>query len=306
MQIGTPTIRRSASCICCSDKAVVWLKSLKENEDCDKDNWNSVMKAFLLHYEPRITSKTTCTNLADMAQWLGQVANRHYLRLFATFNNLQENYPAKREAIKLAPALADAATAAEQIKITRRFWGCLLIHETPAILSWTKRSAQDWSHEGQQAHYHHLKELCNGVGGHKPKLHSHAPHQRTLKRMPLPLATKKANWRWSAIASAIHRSDLTSKGHTATMAATAMVTATVSAAGTTKRRATCRESSTNAAATTRPWSAPTVSHARRKENQFKLVLGSVGPPQLSLSWKTRYQKFENFLINRWVPENDNC
>ena len=95
------------------DEAIVWWKSLKGNEDCVKTDWESVKKAFLLNYEPRITARTTCTNLANMAQRAGKVANRHHLRLFATFDKLQSTFPKERKAVRFAPANAATARAAE-------------------------------------------------------------------------------------------------------------------------------------------------------------------------------------------------
>ena len=58
------------------DEAIVWWKSLKGNEDWIRTYWESVKKAFLLKYEHRIKARTTCTNLADMVQRAGEVANR--------------------------------------------------------------------------------------------------------------------------------------------------------------------------------------------------------------------------------------
>ena len=84
---------------------------------CVKTDWEFVKKAFLLNYEPRITARTTCTNLADMAQQPGEVANRYHLRLFATFNKLQSTFPAERKAVRIAPANATAADTARQVKI---------------------------------------------------------------------------------------------------------------------------------------------------------------------------------------------
>ena len=89
------------------DEAIIWWKSLKGNKECDKKNWDPVKLAFLLNYEPRITARTTCTNLALMAQRPGEVANRYHLRLFATFNKLQSTFPAKRKAVRFT--LANAA-----------------------------------------------------------------------------------------------------------------------------------------------------------------------------------------------------
>ena len=83
----------------------------------------TVKKAFLLNYEPRITARTTCTNLANMAQRAGKVANRHHLRLFATFDKLQSTFPMERKAVRFAPANAatadhaDPADPPEQLKI---------------------------------------------------------------------------------------------------------------------------------------------------------------------------------------------
>ena len=52
-----------------------------------------------------------------MAQRSGEVANRCYLRLFATFDKLQESFPAERKAIRFAPAKAATPTAAKLLKI---------------------------------------------------------------------------------------------------------------------------------------------------------------------------------------------
>ena len=86
---------------------------MKASKDCVKTDWESVKKAFLLNYEPRITARTTCTNLANMAQRAGKVANRHHLRLFATFDKLQSTFPKERKAVRFAPANAATARAAE-------------------------------------------------------------------------------------------------------------------------------------------------------------------------------------------------
>ena len=99
------------------EEAIVWWKSTKKSEDCVITDWESVKKAFLLNYEPKITARTTCTNLADLAQRPNEVANRYYLRLFATFDKLQSTYPDNRKTVRFAPVNAAAADAAEQIKI---------------------------------------------------------------------------------------------------------------------------------------------------------------------------------------------
>ena len=99
------------------EEAIVWWKSTKKSEDCTITDWESVKKAFLLNYEPKITARTTCTNLADLAQRPNEVANRYYLRLFATFDKLQSTYPDNRKTVRFTPANAAAADAAEQLKI---------------------------------------------------------------------------------------------------------------------------------------------------------------------------------------------
>ena len=101
------------------DEALVWWKSLKRAEGVDKTVWDQVKAAFLLQYEPRITARTTCTNLADLNQRPNEVSNRYYLRLFATFDKLQESYPEDRHDVRFVPANAAAATADEQKKIKR-------------------------------------------------------------------------------------------------------------------------------------------------------------------------------------------
>ena len=49
------------------EEALVWWKSTKKNEECNIAEWVSVKKAFLLSYQPRITARTTCANLADLS-----------------------------------------------------------------------------------------------------------------------------------------------------------------------------------------------------------------------------------------------
>ena len=97
------------------DEAIAWLKSLEGNEDCNNKTWEPVKAAILLNYGPRITARTTCTNLADMPQRPGQVANRYHRRLFATFNKLKGTLPAERKAVRFILANATAAGAALQI-----------------------------------------------------------------------------------------------------------------------------------------------------------------------------------------------
>ena len=75
------------------EEALLWWKCTKRNEDCNIADWASVKKAFLLNYEPTITARTTCTNLADLVQRPNEVANRYHHRLFATFDKLQSTYP---------------------------------------------------------------------------------------------------------------------------------------------------------------------------------------------------------------------
>ena len=99
------------------EEALVWWKCTKKNEDCVITDWESVKKAFLINYEPKITARTTCTNLADLAQRPNEVANRYHLRLFATFDKLQSTYPDNRKTVRFAPVNAAAPDAAEQVKI---------------------------------------------------------------------------------------------------------------------------------------------------------------------------------------------
>ena len=96
------------------EDAIVWWDSLADQEIDSENDYNRVKTEFITDFEPKVTARTTCTNLAELHQRPGEPVNAFYLRLFATYRRLCEARPADMNDVKLVPAVAAAATAAEQ------------------------------------------------------------------------------------------------------------------------------------------------------------------------------------------------
>ena len=78
----------------------------KEMRTASRQTGSLSRRLFCSTMRKRITARTTCINLADMAQRAGEVANRYHLRLFATFDKLQSTFSVERKAVKFAPAVS--------------------------------------------------------------------------------------------------------------------------------------------------------------------------------------------------------
>lgn len=100
------------------DDALVWWASMKDYKTDTKD-WNAVKAQFIKKFEPKSTAKTSCANLIELAQKPGESAIKFHFRLFRIYERLCEARPPAMYDVTLAPAVAAAATAAEQRDIKK-------------------------------------------------------------------------------------------------------------------------------------------------------------------------------------------
>ena len=272
------------------EEAIVWWKSTKKSEDCTITDWESVKKAFLLNYEPKITARTTCTNLADLAQRPNEVANRYYLRLFATFDKLQSTYPDNRKTVRFAPVNAAAADAAEQLKIKaegiedafrffehQQFLAGLRDPIRSEVMKAGKATVTASKAYATELEAISMKDtltpLTRGIAALEESPFSLPNYplseypQDMLPSIPADLFTDEESSKSTSSAAAT--ASCRSRGPTSRSPATATATATkatatttaTSAAVTARRKGTCRESANLVCATTLPWSTPTASRS---------------------------------------------
>ena len=59
-----------------------------------EQNWTNVVKAFLMHYDPKNTEKASCTVIADLHQKPGELVGDYYGRVNTHFRQIRDNRPA--------------------------------------------------------------------------------------------------------------------------------------------------------------------------------------------------------------------
>ena len=100
------------------DDALTWWASMKDY-NVDTKNWNDVKAHFLKKFDPKSTAKTSCANLMELSQKPGESATKFHFRLFKIYERLCEARPAAIYDVITVPAVAAAATAAEQQAIKK-------------------------------------------------------------------------------------------------------------------------------------------------------------------------------------------
>lgn len=100
------------------DDALTWWASMKDY-NVDTKNWNDVKAHFLKKFDPKSTAKTSCANLMELSQRPGESATKFHFRLFKIYERLCEARPATIYDVVTVPAVAAAATVAEQQAIKK-------------------------------------------------------------------------------------------------------------------------------------------------------------------------------------------
>ncbi len=90
------------------DRAVAWFEGLIE-EGLDVNDWDVIKAEFLETYEPKYSTKTTCTNFTDLNQKSEESINDYTYRVQTAHKRLTDNKPATMAAVRaLAPTIAEA------------------------------------------------------------------------------------------------------------------------------------------------------------------------------------------------------
>ena len=100
------------------DDALTWWASMKDYKIDTKD-WDTVKAHFIKKFEPKSTAKTSCANLVELTQRPGESATKFHFRLYKIYERLCESRPATIFNVNTVPAVAAAATAAEQQAIKK-------------------------------------------------------------------------------------------------------------------------------------------------------------------------------------------